>query len=132
MLSLKNVYTYRLNWVKKTSWGWSDESNGTALKTQDSKFAPWRSQTEHATSSSQMLPIVLDRYLWVGMKHFVCLKPVLLCVTFVFSALTSCQQLARILLAPYAILPCNNKRQYLITLKVSKSVDTVVCLFRAV
>ena len=29
--------TYRLNWIRRTSWGWWDEWDDTALKTQDSK-----------------------------------------------------------------------------------------------
>ena len=42
--------TYRLNWARKTSWGWWDEWDDTALQTQNSKFKPWWSETEHATS----------------------------------------------------------------------------------
>ena len=36
--------TYRLNWAVRTSWGWWDEWDDTALQTQDSKFKPWRSE----------------------------------------------------------------------------------------
>ena len=31
----------------------------TALQTQDSKFEPWRSQAEHATSRSRRLPTII-------------------------------------------------------------------------
>ena len=34
--------TYRLNWARRTSWGWWDEWDDTALQTRDSKFEPWR------------------------------------------------------------------------------------------
>ena len=40
--------TYRLNWPRRTSWGWWDEWGDTALQTQDSKFKAWRSEAEHA------------------------------------------------------------------------------------
>ena len=51
--------TYRLNWARRTSWGWWDDWNDTVLQTQDSKFEPWRSEVEHATSRSRRLPIIL-------------------------------------------------------------------------
>ena len=51
--------TYRLNWARKTSWGWWDDWDDTVLQTQDSKFAPWRSEAEHATSRSRRLPTIL-------------------------------------------------------------------------
>ena len=35
-----HLYTYRLNWVRRTSWGWWDEWGITALQTQDSKLSP--------------------------------------------------------------------------------------------
>ena len=47
--------TYRLNWARRTFWRWWDEWDDTALETQDSKFKPWRSEVEHATSRSQRL-----------------------------------------------------------------------------
>ena len=53
--------TYRLNWARRTSWGWWDESDDTALQTQDSKFVPWRSEAEHATSRSRRLPTIFTR-----------------------------------------------------------------------
>ena len=34
--------TYSLNWTKRTFWGWWDEWDDNSLRTQDSKFAPWR------------------------------------------------------------------------------------------
>ena len=51
--------TYRLNWAKRTSWGWWDDWDDTVLQTQDSKFEPWRSEAEHATSRSRRLPTIL-------------------------------------------------------------------------
>ena len=51
--------TYRLNWVKRTSWGWWDDWDDTVLQTQDSKFEPWRFEAEHATSRSRRLPTIL-------------------------------------------------------------------------
>ena len=38
--------TYRLNWARRTSWGWWDDWYDTVLQTQDSKFEPWRSEAE--------------------------------------------------------------------------------------
>ena len=51
--------TYRLNWARRTSWGWWDDWDDTVLQTQESKFEPWRSEAEHATSRSRRLPIIL-------------------------------------------------------------------------
>ena len=51
--------TYRLNWAGRTSWGWWDDWDDTVLQTQDSKFKPWRSEAEHATSRSRRLPTIL-------------------------------------------------------------------------
>ena len=51
--------TYRLNWARRTSWGWWDDWDDTVLQTQDSKFEPWRSEAEHATSRSGRLPTIL-------------------------------------------------------------------------
>ena len=45
--------TYRLNWARRTSWGWWDDWDDTVLQTQDSIFEPWRSEAEHATSRSR-------------------------------------------------------------------------------
>ena len=50
--------TYRLNWARRTSWGWWDDWDDTVLQTQDSKFEPWRSEAEHATSRSRRLPTI--------------------------------------------------------------------------
>ena len=62
--------TYRLNWARRTSWGWWDEWDDTVLQTQDSKFGPWWSEAEHATSRSRRLPTILSFYTWMGKKHF--------------------------------------------------------------
>ena len=51
--------TYRLNWARRSSWGWWDDWDDTVLQTQDSKFEPWRSEGEHATSRSRRLPTIL-------------------------------------------------------------------------
>ena len=51
--------TYRLNWARRTSWGWWDDWDDTVLQTQDSKFEPWRSEAELATSRSRRLPTIL-------------------------------------------------------------------------
>ena len=51
--------TYRLNWARRTSWGWWDDWDDTVLQTQDSKFEPWWSEAEHATSRSRRLPTIL-------------------------------------------------------------------------
>ena len=51
--------TFRLNWARRTSWGWWDDWDDTVLQTQDSKFEPWRSEAEHATSRSRRLPTIL-------------------------------------------------------------------------
>ena len=51
--------TYRLSWARRTSWGWWDDWDDTAHQTQDSKFEPWRSEAELATSRSQRLPAIL-------------------------------------------------------------------------
>ena len=40
-----------------------------------SKFEPWRSETEHATSQSRGLPIILNICEWAEKKHFVWLNP---------------------------------------------------------
>ena len=66
---------YRLNWARRTSWGWRNDWDDTVLQTQDSKLEPWRSEAEHATSRSRRLPTILNLYEWAGKKHFVSLKP---------------------------------------------------------
>ena len=54
-----HLCTYRLNWDRRTSWGWWDDWDDTLLQTQDSKFEPWRSEAEHANSRSRRLPTIL-------------------------------------------------------------------------
>ena len=51
--------TYRLNWARRTSWRWWGDWDDTVLQTQDSKFEPWRSEAEHATSRSWRLSTIL-------------------------------------------------------------------------
>ena len=67
--------TYRLNWARRTSWGWWDDWDDTVLQTQDSKFEPWRSETEHATSRSRRLPTILTFTRGWGRNNFVSFKP---------------------------------------------------------
>ena len=67
--------TYRLNWARKTSWGWWDDWDDTVLQTQDSKFETWRSEAEHATSRSRRLPTILTFTRGWGRNNFVSFKP---------------------------------------------------------
>ena len=67
--------TYRLNWARRTSWGWWYEWDDTVLQTQDSKFEPWRSEAEHATSRSRRLPAILIFTRGWGRNIFVSFKP---------------------------------------------------------
>ena len=67
--------TYRLNWTRRTSWGWWDDRDDTVLQTQDSKFEPWRSEAEHATSRSRRLPTILTFTRGWGRNIFVSFKP---------------------------------------------------------
>ena len=67
--------TYKLNWARRTSWGWWDDWDDTVLQTQDSKFEPWRSEAEHATSRSRRLPTILTFTRGWGRNIFVSFKP---------------------------------------------------------
>ena len=67
--------TYRLNWARRTSWGWWDDWDDTVLQTQDSKFEPWRSEAEYATSRSRRLPTILTFTRGCGRNNFVSFKP---------------------------------------------------------
>ena len=67
--------TYRLNWARRTSWGWWDDWDDTVLQTQDSKFEPWRSEAEHATSRSRRFPTILTFTRGWGRNNFVSFKP---------------------------------------------------------
>ena len=66
--------TYRLNWARRTSWGWWDDWDDTVLQTQDSKFEPWRSEAEYATSRSRRLPTILTFTRGWGRNIFVSFK----------------------------------------------------------
>ena len=57
--------TYRLNWTKRTSWGWWDEWD-------DTKFVPWQTEAEHTTSRSRSLSTIL--HFWSGKETFCLLK----------------------------------------------------------
>ena len=67
--------TYRLNWARRTSWGWWDDWDDTVLQTQDSKFEPWRSEAEHATSRSRRLPTILTFTRGWGRNILISFKP---------------------------------------------------------
>ena len=67
--------TYRINWARRTSWGWWDDWDDTVLQTQDSKFETWRSEAEHATSRSRKLPTILPFTRGWGRNIFVSFKP---------------------------------------------------------
>ena len=67
--------TYRLNWARITIWGWWDDWDDTVLQTQDSKFEPWRSEAEHATSRSRRLPTILTFTREWGRNIFASFKP---------------------------------------------------------
>ena len=67
--------TYRLNWARRTSWERWDDWDDTVLQTQDSKFEPWRSEAEHATSRSRRLPTILTFIRGWGRNIFVSFKP---------------------------------------------------------
>ena len=67
--------TYRLNWARRTSWGWWDDWDDTVLQTQDSKFERWRSEAEHTTSRSRRLPTILTFTRGWGRNNFVSFKP---------------------------------------------------------
>ena len=62
--------TYRLNWARRTSWGWWDDWDDTVLQTQDSirRF-------EHATSRSRRLPTILTFTRGWGRNNCVSFKP---------------------------------------------------------
>ena len=70
-----SLCTYRLNWARRTSWGWWDDWDDTVLQTQDSKFKPWRSEVEHATSRSRRLHTILTFTRVWGRNIFVSFKP---------------------------------------------------------
>ena len=70
-----HLCTYRLNWARRTSWGWWDDWDDTVFQTQDSKFEPWRSEAEHATSRSRRLPTILTFTRGWGRNNFVSFKP---------------------------------------------------------
>ena len=62
--------TYRLNWARRTSWGWWDDWDDTVLQKQNSKFEPWRSEVEQATSQSRRFPTILTLTRGWGRNNF--------------------------------------------------------------
>ena len=69
-----HLCTYRLNWVRRTSWGWWDDWDDTVLQTQDSEFEPWWSEAEHATSRSRRFPTILTFTRGLGRNIFLFLS----------------------------------------------------------
>ena len=72
---MKWMCTYRLNWARRTSWGWWDDWDDTVLQTQDSEFEPWRYEAEHGTSRSRRLPSILTFTREWGRNILVFFKP---------------------------------------------------------
>ena len=68
------LFTYRINWARITSWGCWEEWDDTALQTHDSKFKPWSSDSEHATSRTRRLPTILSFTSVWGKNIFVSFK----------------------------------------------------------
>ena len=63
--------TYRLNWARRTSWGWWDDWDDTVLQTQDFReiraLAVWgRARYLSVTEA----PHNTDFHKWMGKKHF--------------------------------------------------------------
>ena len=73
--STETFPTYRLNWARKTSWGWWDDWDDTVLQTQHSKFESWRCEAEHASSRSRRLLAILTFTRGWGGNIFVSFKP---------------------------------------------------------
>ena len=69
------LFTYRLNWARRTSRGWWDDWDDTVLQTHNSKFESWRSQAEHAPSRSRRLPTILTFTRGWRRNIFVSFKP---------------------------------------------------------
>ena len=67
--------THRLNRARRTSWGCWNDWDDTVLQAQDSKFEPWRSEAEPATSRSRRLPTILTWTRGWGRNIFVSFKP---------------------------------------------------------
>ena len=61
--------TYRLNWARRTSWGWWDDWDDTVLQTQDSKFEPWRSWGRARYLSVTEAPHNTNFHTWMGKKQ---------------------------------------------------------------
>ena len=67
--------TYMLNWARRSSRGWWDEWDNTALQTQDLKFKPWISEFEYASSRSRRHPTILSVTSGRGRNICVSFKP---------------------------------------------------------
>ena len=116
--------TYRLNWARRTSWGWWDDWDDTVLQTQDSKFELWRSEAEHATSRSRRLPTILTFTRGWGRNIFVSFKPPRpgtepRTLAWKAAVLTTTLGPPPVVRRKKAV-SANCKRQYLLTLQVSR------------
>ena len=58
--------TYRLDWARRTSWGWWDDWDDTGLQTQDS-LAVWGRARYLSVAEA---PHNTDFHTWMGKKHF--------------------------------------------------------------
>ena len=68
--------TYRLNWARRTSWGWWDDWDDTVLQTQDSKIRALAVWGRARYLSVTEAPHNTDFHTWMGKKHvFVSFKP---------------------------------------------------------
>ena len=76
LLAQFSLYVHKGGLKPGSFFSWDSEINEITLpkKKQDSKFEPWRSGTERATSRSLKLPVIFNLYEWTGKKHFVSLK----------------------------------------------------------
>ena len=62
--------TYRLNWARRTSWGWWDDWDDTVLQTQDSKFEPWSSRYVFHGYCVLLLILFLNPVGYFHFSHF--------------------------------------------------------------
>ena len=62
--------TYRLNWARRTSWGWWDEPDDTALQTQDIEIRTMEVWGRARHLSVAEAPHNTEFYEWMGKKHF--------------------------------------------------------------
>ena len=66
-MGCRPLCTQRLNWAKRTSWGWWDERDDSSFQPQDSKLELWRSASENVTSGSRR-----HQQYWISTKRHFC------------------------------------------------------------